>query len=148
MRCGGSMMSFLATNALVDIIAQIIAARNYVSYYQNHIWIIASYYETLCIIASYYETLCIIALIIASYYETLCIIALIIASYYETLCIIAQRDQNEITGDAYILAKSTHSHVTDGTCAQLTRALALLAAAAESMLVAAARGWWRGVVMR
>ena len=37
--------------ALVDIIAQIIAARNYVSYYQNHIWIIASYYETLCIIA-------------------------------------------------------------------------------------------------
>ena len=108
----------------MDIIAQIIAARNYVSYYQNHIWIIASYYETLCIIA------------------------LIIASYYETLCIIAQRDQNEITGDAYILAKSTHSHVTDGTCAQLTRALALLAAAAESMLVAAARGWWRGVVMR
>ena len=35
----------------MDIIAQIIAARNYVSYYQNHIWIIASYYETLCIIA-------------------------------------------------------------------------------------------------
>ena len=68
------------TPTLVDIIAQIIAARNYVSYYQNHIWIIASYYETLCIIA----------LIIASYYETLCIIALIIASYYETLCIIAQ----------------------------------------------------------
>jgi hypothetical protein len=39
------------TPTLVDIIAQIIAARNYVSYYQNHIWIIASYYETLCIIA-------------------------------------------------------------------------------------------------
>ena len=41
----------LSMATLVDIIAQIIAARNYVSYYQNHIWIIASYYETLCIIA-------------------------------------------------------------------------------------------------
>ena len=64
----------------MDIIAQIIVARTYVSYYQ---------------ILKCHNS--IIALIIASYYETTPIIALIIARYYETTLIIAhiiaQRDQ-------------------------------------------------------
>ena len=64
----------------MDIIAQIIVANTYGSYYQ---------------ILKCHNS--IIALIIASYYETILIIALIIASYYETILIIAriiaQRDQ-------------------------------------------------------
>ena len=86
-------MSAWNHGTLVDIIAQIIVARTYESYYQIlecHNSIIA------LIIASYYETILIIALIIASYYETILIIARIIAR--------SEWDFEEITGDSYIVA--------------------------------------------
>ena len=63
----------------MDIIAQIIVARTYESYYQ---------------ILECHNS--IIALIIASYYETILIIARIIAR--------SEWDFEEITGDSYIVA--------------------------------------------